>query len=90
MNTMDKNGEPMSAIATQQVQFTGRNVQSVRRTFPHYDGYALLLSVFSIQAGEQLEKTTELPDYFENKWSSLVNLKRYQTRANITKQPPIE
>ncbi|CAG9295112.1 DUF2931 family protein [Celerinatantimonas diazotrophica] len=86
MNAMDKNGEPMAPIATQ-IKAVGRSVQSVRRIFPHYDSYALPLSVFTIQAGEQLGGgTVELPDYFEINWTSLVNLKRYQTRVNITKQ----
>ncbi|CAG9295109.1 DUF2931 family protein [Celerinatantimonas diazotrophica] len=86
MNAMDKNGEPMAAIRTQ-IQAVGEKIQSVRRTFPHYDGYALPLSVFTTQeTGQMGMGTTELPDYFEINWTSLVNLKRYQTRVNVTKQ----
>ncbi|CAG9295110.1 DUF2931 family protein [Celerinatantimonas diazotrophica] len=86
MNAMDKQGEPMAAVATQ-VQFIGQKIQSVRKIFPHYDGYALPLSVFTTQdTGQMGMGTTELPDYFEIKWTSVVNLKRYQTRVNITKQ----
>ncbi|CAG9295114.1 DUF2931 family protein [Celerinatantimonas diazotrophica] len=86
MNAMNKNGEPMAAIRTQ-VQFIGQKIQSVRKIFPHYDGYTLPLSVFTTQeTGQMGGGTTELPDYFEIKWTSVVNLKRYQTRVNITKQ----
>ncbi|MFM2475909.1 DUF2931 family protein [Celerinatantimonas sp. MCCC 1A17872] len=86
MNAMDKNGEPMAAIATQ-IKAVGQSIQSVRQTFPHYDGYAIPLSVFTTQeTGQMGMGTTELPDYFEINWTSLVNLKLYQTRVNITKK----
>ncbi|MFM2487009.1 DUF2931 family protein [Celerinatantimonas yamalensis] len=86
INPTDSHGENMTIIGDQ-VNVVGESLKEVRQYFPHYDGYALPVDMFTLQTRRQLGMgTKELPDMITIHWVSLINVKFYETRLKINQK----